>query len=195
MGTYYGGNSFLKMRRLLIIGVVGIILNCTRASDSTVANSDKVDTVISGGNIALDSFDFNIIEYDASYRYIFPETFQTTDLTRKEIEQCEALLKLFIAEYNVEATNKFDEMSKKYPKMRFKKEDFTIDLNEYGRQYMGAISEHQKFVYVNCFCEPNKFDTPDKQLVQVDDGGNCFFNFKVDLKNRKIFDFIENGVA
>jgi hypothetical protein len=181
--------------RLLLITLVGTILGCTRVSDPGLKNSDKIDTLITADNVELDSLDFNIIKYDTSYNYIFPKTFKAIDLNDEEIMECETLLRLFIADYNVEATKRFDEMTKKYPKLKFNKNQFTIELRDYGRQYMAALSENEKFVYVNCFCDPVEFDYRHKELVQVDDGGNCFFSFKVDLKNKKIFDFRENGVA
>jgi len=105
-------------------------------------------------------------------------------------------LKLFIVDYNVQATTRFHELTKEHPELKFNLDDFTIELKDYGRQYMAVVSDNgTKLVYVNCFCDPFKFADRDKELVAVLDGGNCFFNFKVNLKEKKIFDFMENGVA
>jgi c-di-AMP phosphodiesterase-like protein len=184
------------MRDLLIIIFFLTILSCTRTSDSNLTNSDNVDTLSTVDNAALDSLDFNIVKYDTSYYYIFPKTFVSTDLSDKEIVACENLLRLFIENYNVEAKKRFDEMTKQYPNVKFNVRDYTIELEDYGRQYMSVVSDKgEKMVYVNCFCDPKEFEYRDKELVQVHDGGNCFFNFRVDLKNKTIFDFMENGVA
>jgi hypothetical protein len=87
-------------------------------------------------------------------------------------------------------------MTKKYPNHRFNILDFTIELHEYGRQYMAVTSDKgQKMVYVNCVCDPTEFDYRETELIQVDDGGNCYFNFKVNLTTKRLFDFMENGVA
>jgi len=80
-------NVYKKMRLLFIVTILGAILGCTRTSDSSLSNSDKVDTLSAAGNVS-DSLDFNIIKYDTSYHYIFPKTFRTTDLSEKEIKEC-----------------------------------------------------------------------------------------------------------
>ena len=152
--------------------------------------------MITDDNASLDSLDFNVIKYDTSYHYIFPKTFKSTDLSSKEIMECEKLLRSYIVDYNTEATKRFGEMTEKFPNQKFNIEAFTIELKEYGRQYMAVLSDKgEKIIYVNCFCDPTRFKYRDRDLVIVFDGGNCYFNFKVDLKNRKIFDFMENGVG
>jgi hypothetical protein len=183
------------MRRLFITILLGSLLSCGRTTDSGLTASDKVDTLVDADNVALDSIDFNILKYDTSYRHIFSKTAKTPQLSEKEIIECELLLKLFIAGYNAEAIKKFDEMTKKYPGQKFNEENFTIELKDYGRQYMAVLDNGIKLVYVNCFCDPKVFDYRDKRLVHVFDGGNCFFNLKINLTEKKIFGFVENGQA
>lgn len=184
------------MRDLLTIIFLVTISGCTRTNNSDLTTLDKAETLSASEKVILDSLDFNVIKYDTSYYYIFPATSKTTDLSDKEIIECETLLKSFIVDYNAQGLKRFDEMTKKYPNAKFDPEDFKIELKNYGRQYMTVISDKgDKMVYVNCFCNPTHFNYRDKGLVQVDDGGNCFFNFKVDLNRKKIFDFMENGVA
>ena len=53
----------------------------------------------------------------------------------------------------------------------------------------------QKEVWVNCFCQlsgDNKWKT---EVVHVADGGNCYFNFKINLTTKTCYDFAVNGVA
>jgi len=183
------------MKFPLIISLV-TILGCTTTSDSNRTSSVNADTLTPSDNVTLDSLDYNILKYDDSYHYIFPEECQPADLSEEEIVECEVLLNLFIVDYNAKATKRFHEMSKDHPELKFNIEDFTIGLQDYGRQYMTVILHNgTKMVYVNCFCNPSGFDYREKELVVVMDGGNCFFNFKVNLKEKKMFDFIENGVA
>jgi hypothetical protein len=97
-------------------------------------------------------------------------------------------------DYNSEAIERFNKLTKKYPNQKFDSKDFTIELVDYGRQYIAVTSDNgDKFVFVNCFCEPEKFSYRDKELVDVMDGGNCYFQFKVNLGQSKIFDFMTNG--
>ena len=185
------------MRLLFIIIFLVTTLGCTRTNDSGQANVDKGDTLIITDNVVLDSLDFNILKYDTSYHYIFPKTFKATDLSEGEIKECEALLIDYIEKYNTGAARRrFEEATKGNPDLKFNLDDFTIDLKDYGRQFMAGISDNgTKIVFVNCFCDPKKFDYRNKELVFVFDGGNCFFNFKVNLTEKKVFDFMENGVA
>lgn len=182
------------MKNLLTIFLLLTIISCKRTIESS--SSDKIQPLIHTQKTDSNFLDFHIIKFDSSYQYLFSKSFTSTDLTEKQIMECEKLLKLFVKDYNIEATSKFDEMTKKHPNIKFNILDFTIELNDYGRQYMSVVSNKGEIVvFVNCFCCPTNFNYRDKKLVRVDDGGNCFFHFKVDLTKKKIFDFMENGVG
>ena len=53
----------------------------------------------------------------------------------------------------------------------------SADLHEkvrnYRRQYLGVVKEGTKLVYINAFCRAEA--TWDKDIVSVDDGGDCYF--------------------
>ncbi len=71
-------------------------------------------------------------------------------------------------------------------------------LGYYKRQIACFIdSNGNKTAWVNCFCleDSQEFTYWKKQRVLVDDGGDCFFNFKVDMTTHKSFDISINGVA
>ena len=73
-----------------------------------------------------------------------------------------------------------------------------IDLKkwDYKRQYVGYINKRgQKIVYVNCFCDTTGLNYWRKDLVEFNDGGDCFFHLKINLITKKWFDFIVNGYA
>ncbi|MDN4167101.1 hypothetical protein QWY31_16440 [Cytophagales bacterium LB-30] len=117
-------------------------------------------------------------------------------MSEDEIILIEILLRKMIIQYNIDAEKKFVMMDSKFPKYGLKLKDFTIELDDYGRQFMAVISdEGKKIVYVGCFCDPKKFGYRTKELVQVMDGGKCYFEFKIDLETRQIFEFSENGVG
>lgn len=72
----------------------------------------------------------------------------------------------------------------------------TIDLKNYKRQYVAYInSKKQKEVWVNCFCQNSDNDEWKSKIIEVSDGGNCFFNLKI-IINQKIYtEFSVNGRA
>jgi hypothetical protein len=74
---------------------------------------------------------------------------------------------------------------------------YGIDFKKYDykRQYVSIINSiGEKEVWINCFCDSFYKDWK-KQILHVDDGGNCFFNLKVNLSTKKCYDIFVNGYA
>jgi len=66
----------------------------------------------------------------------------------------------------------------------------------YYRQVIAVTnSSGRRIVWINCFCMKEELKYWKKDIVMVLDGGNCFFNVKIDLNSGKDFDFMVNGVA
>lgn len=72
-----------------------------------------------------------------------------------------------------------------------------LQLNNYRRQYIAYSDNHQKFVWVNCFCngDAKMFHYWRKKPVMVYDGGGCFFNLLINLSIEKCEDLWINGMA
>ncbi len=79
--------------------------------------------------------------------------------------------------------------------------------NYFYRQYVFYKNDKgQKVVYINAFCELLQFPTEidnetvwtewdwKNQIVFVEDGGDCFWQIKINLDEQKYFDFRINGV-
>jgi hypothetical protein len=141
--------------------------------------------------------DFNVLKIDSSSNlisYLFPPAYKLSDLNDLEIIKCEKLLSQFIDEYNKDAKLNYKGIMKQYPETSLSEDDLTIKLNEYSRQFIPVANERgQKIIYVNCFCHPEEYEYRDKYLVEVMDGGICYFNFKIDLDEMEILDFMVNG--
>jgi len=68
---------------------------------------------------------------------------------------------------------------------------------DYYRQYVGFIdNKGNKIIFINAVCKGygQKSDLT-KNWIFVLDGGSCFYQIKVDLTNKKCFDFSVNGEA
>jgi len=79
-----------------------------------------------------------------------------------------------------------------------KNNDRDLDLEKYKRQYVVYINlKGEKEVYVNCFCSRNddEFNYWEKNLVQVADGGECFFHVMINLTTHKYGHLYVNGYA
>jgi len=161
------------MKSIITFVILFTLLQCAGNSSQENRNSGSHSAI----KTTLDSVDFEVIRFDAKYSYLFSETVQATEVSREEIVGCEDLLKSYIADYNEEAYYK-------------------IDLKKYGRQYIPVLTgKGEKIIYVNFFCDPESFDYRSSELVQVDDGGNCYFQCWIDLTSKKVFQFAENGIA
>ena len=67
------------------------------------------------------------------------------------------------------------------------------ELTDYNVQYFGFIDENgHKNILGNYICKENQDIGWTKDLFLVLDGGNCYFNLKVDLDQSNVFDFQVN---
>lgn len=106
---------------------------------------------------------------------IFEEAIPT-NLNAEELIELENLLSACIAEHNANS-------------------DLKIDLKKYYRQYVPVINNNnEKEIWINCMCEVYDINWK-TEVISVADGGECFFNLKVNLSTKKCFNFIINSYA
>ncbi|WP_295669189.1 hypothetical protein, partial [uncultured Mucilaginibacter sp.] len=102
-------------------------------------------------------------------------------ITEDEISKVENLLDSFVAIYNKNATEYDQKIDK--PKSYFKQ--LIVVINSKG----------EKEVWVNCFCSASDKSYWKKDIVQVEDGGGCYFQLRVNLTKNFVHDFRVNGIA
>jgi len=133
-----------------------------------------------------------IIPYDtSSIKWVFKNS-QPAKLTNRDLITIDSLLKVCIEKHNLEQEIKFKEFNTKNPNNNMLKSNFTIDLKKYRRQYIAAIDiKSEKQVWVNCFCD--EWDTNSRKYPKiVMDGGNCYFNLKINLTTKNYYSLIAN---
>ena len=85
---------------------------------------------------------------------------------------------------------------KEYPKVQLHEERYLINLANYKRQLVAVTNaKGEKTVWINCFCRDDNQASWRQHIVSVDDGGNCYFNIKLNLTRRTWYDMMVNGVA
>lgn len=120
---------------------------------------------------------------------------QPSNLTNDDLQEIETILNKCIKDYKPEQERQFKKNNDKHPEYKLDKENFVINLSNYKRQYIATLnSKGEKEVWVNCFCDPWKKNWK-KDLIMVDDGGNCYFNLKINLITGKYYELIVNGEA
>jgi hypothetical protein len=108
------------------------------------------------------------------------------ELTANELEKINELLHETVYKYNTET------------KTSWGSDVNPIDLSKYNRQYIAIINENkEKEVFINCFRSSSIRESGywKNDFVFVSDGGNHFFQVKINLTKQIITMFSVNGYA
>jgi hypothetical protein len=175
-------------RLFAILSATVFLTSCRPTKTDNEVTQDKPTTV------SVDSAVFAILPYDTSMHWIFKDCEQT-DISAKEMAEIEIILKRFVDDYNPEQERQFQKINSEHPDYKPDKTNFIIDLKRYRRQYIAVTNKRgEKEVWINFFC-----DSWDKnwkeELIEVHDGGNCYYNLKVNLTNGVFYDLMVNGDA
>jgi hypothetical protein len=181
-------NPMTRQSSILIFILTICLTNCGQTNTSTKNQELQTDTFI------IDTSVIAILPFDTAQYWVFKDN-KPTDLINIDLVKIEAILNLCINDYNRVQEKQLKEVNNKHPKYKLEKKDFIIDLIRYKRQYVATInSKGEKEVWVNCFC-----NTWDKNwrtnLIFVFDGGNCYFNLKINLTTGQYYELMVNGDA
>ncbi len=144
--------------------------------------------------LQIDNSKIAIIAFKPEYNWLFKNAI-TTDLTNKDISKIEKTLESLVLKYNNEQKKVFAIYLAKKTGGDLTLERLTINLLNYKRQYIAIKNEKgEKEVWINMFCR-NSFGDWKKVIIDVSDGGNCYFNFKINLNTNKYYGLMFNGEA
>ena len=145
-------------------------------------------------NTSIDTSSIAIIKNDEVLPHLLQDAAGSAELSNNDLKVIDKTLETVIADYNSEHEIIFKQFGEQHPDANFKREYFIIDLKSYKRQYIAFYNKlGEKEVWVNCICNASK-DWQHK-LVTVKDGGNCYFNLKINLTRDFNYDFYVNGSA
>ena len=167
-----------------MIRVLTLIIFVVLTLTACQTNSSKSQTDRSQTTLNYDTTKTTVIVLDKNFNYPFDSlNYNPASLTQGDIEQIEGYIIESVTDYNNSLSDDHG--------------DYKIDLNgkDYKKQLVIVTNlKGEKEVWVNCFC-----DNWDKawrtQILMVDDGGPCYFNFKINLTTKKVYDLIVNGFA
>jgi len=180
------------MNKTLYIIISLFFLGCGQFERKTNSNKKIENNQVK--IIKIDSSKITIIPFDTAYHWIFKDA-KLTELTEQDLKTIEKILNDCITDYNPEQERQYDEINKEHSEYNLKLEHFVIELDNYNRQYVPVINDKgEKEVWINCFCETWDSDWKN-EIMEVDDGGNCYFNLKINLTKEKYYDLMVNGVA
>jgi hypothetical protein len=125
-----------------------------------------------------------VLPFDQKFDWIFSDSYKPANLTDEEILQLDTLIRKCATEMN----NSLEEKIREYYSIDFKKYN-------YKRQYIAVFNNKgEKEIWVNGFC--NTWNKRWKEeLIFVHDGGNCYFNLKINLSTKNCYQISVNGYA
>ncbi|MGB3590968.1 MAG: hypothetical protein WBA16_04715 [Nonlabens sp.] len=116
-------------------------------------------------------------------------------MSQSELIEAEEILRKAITDNNQAQKRNLKIHNETYPDRQQKETGYELDLKKFQRQYWPVINENgEKVVWINFFCsddEPVSY----QNVVIVMDGGNCFFNIKINLTNKTYSALSINGYA
>ena len=175
------------MRIFILITLSFLFICCRQTEYKSRDEVVKIEKII-------DTSSITIIPINPKYDWLFENT-ENANLNADELQQIETLLNEELKRYNKEQQIEFDKVSKKYPNERIEISDFVIELKRYKRQYLPMINElGEKEILINCFCG-EWGEVGKTELVMAEDGGNCYFELKINLTKNKVLFLSVNGNA
>jgi hypothetical protein len=144
---------------------------------------NKTSNTITTAQLSFDTSSIAFLPIDTANPWLFKGA-TLLNLTNQDLEVIDRLLSdcINVHNSNQDTTKEFSEY---------------IDLKKYKRQYVPFINSNgEKKVYVNCFCISdfaNEVDYWKKSLVEVEDGGSCFFHVTINLSSYKYEQLFTNG--
>jgi hypothetical protein len=135
-----------------------------------------------------------IIPYDTAYYWTFNKA-QAVPLTDDDLKSIEAIIIDCVDDYNSDYDSIAGSLNAEYPWYTLKKENYIIELQKYKRQYVAVTnSDGHKMVWVNFFCD-SFHDNWRESIIMFSDGGNCYFELRINLTTKQCYDFRVNGDA
>jgi hypothetical protein len=162
------------MKMMFYIFLLFTLVSCVNKQPQKI-NIDNDEPLIEG-------IDFVILHYDIKddewMEYLFENSI-ASELTIDDLGIINNILSNAIYKYNMN-------------------ESKDIILSKYKRQYIAVYNEYgEKEVYINCFNAKyiEELGYWKTKLVVVRDGGNNFFQLKINLSKKIYYDFFVNGYA
>ncbi|MDT0651900.1 hypothetical protein [Autumnicola edwardsiae] len=149
----------------------------------------------SKNGLAIEDSLYSIVNYNQEMSYPF-ESGEPTDLRLEEIRNVEEILERAVKENNGLQKEALKEQNAENPENKWTETGFELEKKNYYRQYVPIINEKgEKVVWVNLSCRKLPENWQTELLPPVADGGNCYFNVKINLTRNTYLDLRINSYA
>jgi hypothetical protein len=169
------------------------MFSCNKPHEVVEEPAVQVPVVAEPLQPPLDTTMFVVLPFEKASGYLLKNA-KAASLSNEEIHVVENLLEKCIAEHNEAQEKDYQDAVNEFPEIQLRKKNYFISLPDYKRQLIAVTNaKGEKEVWVNCFCHDESYWR--QEVVSVDDGGNCFFNVKINLAKKTYYDMMVNGSA
>lgn len=177
------------MRKFIFLFLI-LISSC---KEKTKTKQNDILTK-SEAKFELDKTDYSILTIEPKSDWIFKKG-SLSDLSQSELIEAEKILIQAVKQNNELQKQNLKIHNEKYPENKWTETGYELELNKLKRQYWPIINKKgEKVVWINFFCSDNE-PIPTDNIVIVMDGGNCYFNIKINLTNKTYSELRINGYA
>lgn len=177
------------MKKLILILLI-LISSCkekTKTEKKAITEKPKIQ-------FKLDKSNYAILNIEPKNDWIFKNG-KLSELSQSELIEVEKILKKAVKKNNEIQKQNLKKHNEKYPENKRTETGYELNLNKFQRQYWPIINENgEKVVWINFFCSDNEPISTDN-IVRVLDGGNCYFNIKINLTKKQYTELNINGYA
>ncbi len=146
-------------------------------------------------SVSADILDFATLPSDSTTHLLtgFPKDLKAAEINGADQQLIDSLMEAVVNDYNHKLVPE-----EKKPADTTAASPSPVNLKDYKKQYIAVINARgEKEVWANCFCKAieKRIEFVDwkKIPVKVIDGGNCFFNVKLNLAQRKAYELTVNS--
>lgn len=182
-------------RLVITSGIFIVCLSLLSSCGETKTETSILPADNTVPQVSADTIDFATLPSDSSTHLItgFPRNLETATLNGTDQHLVDSLMEALVADYNNTLLSQ-----KPKPSDTTASAPSPIHLKDYKKQYIAVTNaKGEKEVWANCFCKAIEkrieFVEWKKIPVKVIDGGNCFFNVKLNLSKRKAYDLKVNS--
>lgn len=180
----------MKFYELIILII--LVSLCVGGCKNT--NKNPSEDLILKHQMTVLKTDSNYAIFKNENYFQLPENVKSANLSQDELLVVDTLLLIAINNYNKEIEGTIEEWKLKKPNID--ENYFILHYSLYNYQLVPVINESgEKIVWINALCKDSDLDRWKKDVFFIMDGGNCFFNLKINLTKEEIFEFMVNGVA
>jgi len=172
-----------------------LLIFVTACNEQTKGTNQAAETKTKISHFQIPDSTYVILDFKSDWHWIFKDAKPTT-LSENEISEIEKIIEQAVKENNEQQRERLEKHNKENPDNQWTETGFELKTKGFKRQYIPVInSEGEKEIWINFFCDDWGSENWKSEIMIVHDGGNCYFNLKVNLETKTYSELSINGYA